>query len=270
MDRRLTPANGRVAASHLKGDVAAEAFVDPAPAAIAADIVDLCDSPNGRRDRQLLLGAPVGVFERRDGWAFIQAEDGYVGYVDEAALCPHQTPTHFVGTQATHAYAQEDFKSDAVMALAFGARVTVLDERRRFFETNAGFVPKSHLRRLEQKFADPATIAQLHFGVPYLWGGNSTRGIDCSGLVSAATWACGIPCPGDSDLQLDQVGTPVTQPNRRADLVFWKGHVGMMVDETTLIHANAHHMAVQYEKLESAILRIKAQGGGLPLAYKRL
>ncbi len=269
-DRRLTPANGRVTAMHLAGSVEAERYVEGVPAMVDTSVIDLCAGPDGPRERQLLLGAEVQVFEDKDGWSFVQAADGYVGYVWSDLLAAVTMPTHVVATVATHAYAADDFKSDDVLALPFGARVTVLNERPKFFETNVGFIPKKHLRALDRPFSDPATVAQLHFGVPYLWGGNSTRGIDCSGLITAALTACGMACPGDSDMQMAQVGADVTGDYKRGDLLFWHGHVGMMVDADTLIHANAHHMATVYEPVAQAILRIEAQGDGPVTAHKRL
>ena len=272
-DRRLTPANGRVAAAHLRGQVEAEAFVAGDAATIGQSVVDLCATPQGKRDRQLLLGAAVTVFERLNGWVFVQSKrDGYVGYVPEAALVAPLQPTHRVATPATHAYATESFKAPDLLHLPFGAEVVVVDERHKFFETPHGFIPKKHLRPLGQVFSDPATVAQLFFGVPYLWGGNSTRGIDCSGLVQAGYHACGHLCAGDSDMQHDGLGAPLLDdaPLQRGDLVFWKGHVAMMVDHETMIHANAHHMAVVYEGLREATLRIKAQGDGDILARRRV
>lgn len=269
-DRRLTAANGRVAARHLAGQIVAERYVAGAPAMVAAPLVELCASPDGPRDRQLLLGAEVTVFEDRAGWSFAQAADGYVGYLRSDMLTEVAAPSHFVGSAATHTYTDADFKSPDLHHLSFGARVTVLDERHKFFETNVGFVPKSHLRGLERPFSDPATVAQLHFGVPYLWGGNSTLGIDCSGLIAAALRACDIACPADSDMQQQVLGRPFEGEYERGDLLFWKGHVGMMVDPETLIHANAHHMATAYEPIERAILRIAAQGDGPVIARRRL
>lgn len=270
MDRRITPANGRVAAMHLAGQVTADRFVEATQMMLARPVSDLCAAPGGARDRQLLIGAMVDVFEDRDGWSFAQATDGYVGYVETRRLIAPIAPTHFVATVATHAYRDEDFKSPVRVALPFLSRVTVENERRKYFETNLGFVPKSHLRPLDHPFSDPATIAQMHFGVPYLWGGNSTRGLDCSGLIAASLSACGLPCPADSDLQRAALGQDFTGPPRRGDLFFWKGHVGMMVDQDTMIHANAHHMATAYEPIDKAILRIEAQGDGKVLARKRL
>ncbi|SFR97459.1 Cell wall-associated hydrolase, NlpC family [Yoonia litorea] len=270
MDRRLTPANGRVAALHLAGAVEAERYVAGVPMSVGDPVVDLCAEPDGPRDRQLLLGTRVTVFEERQGWSFVQAEDDYVGYVAASHLIPEATPTHFVATLATHAYEAEEFKSRDVLHLPFGARVTVVNERRRFFETTVGFVSKSHLRPLDRPMNDPVTVAQIHFGVPYLWGGNSSRGIDCSGLVSTSFRACGLPCPADSDMQRDGLGAEAQTPYERGDLVFWKGHVGLMVDDATLIHANAHHMATVYEPIERAVLRIAAQGDGDVIAHKRL
>lgn len=271
-DRRLTPANGRVAALRLRGQLEADRYVAGEPRRVAVPVADLDGSPGGTRDRQLLWGEAVTVYEIRDGTAFVEAaRDGYVGYVAEVSLAGPRVPTHRVAVPATHLYRDDDMKSPDLRHLGFGALVTVEAEGRRFWETPEGYIPKPHLRPLDRPFADPAAVAQLHFGVPYLWGGNSVLGIDCSGLVQAALLACGIPCPGDSDLQQNLGGEiPGRDPLRRGDLLFWKGHVAMAVDEATMIHANAHHMAVAYEGIEPGVLRIRAQGDGEVLARRRL
>lgn len=274
MDSRMTPANGRVAAEWLKGTVAADAFVAPELASVQLPVVDLWSTPQGTdRDRQLLMGEAVDVFERRDGMAFVRSHrDGYVGYVAERALGAPVDITHIVGVPATHLYSTPDFKRPQAMRLPFGARLRVVAASAAFFETDAGLhVPRPHLRPANRPFTDPASVAQLFFGVPYLWGGNSSDGIDCSGLVQAACLACHIPCPGDSDMQEATLGEPVSDgPVLRGDLFFWKGHIAMAVDGDVLIHANAHHMAVSYERIPDAIARIEEQGGGGVTARRRL
>jgi cell wall-associated NlpC family hydrolase len=268
MDRRLTPANGRVAALELAGRVPAERYVPGQGARVLRPVVDLLAEPGGARERQLLTGEGVELFETHEGWAFIRAaRDGYCGYVEEAALGEARAATHFVATPATHLYAEESIKSPDLAHLSFGSRITVLHERRELFETPEGFIPKKHLREIDRPFSDPVTVAQMFFGTPYLWGGNSRMGIDCSGLVQAALLACGIPCPGDSDLQ-EALGREVEGEAQRGDLWFWKGHVAMLVDGETMIHANGHAMAVTYEDAKKAALRIEAQGGG-PVTHRR-
>lgn len=272
-DPRRTPANGRVAAAYLQGQVAAERFSDGTPAEVTAIVADLRRAPAGARDRQLLLGAAVTVFEDREGWSYVQStSDGYVGYLRTDQLGPRGALTHRVCTPATHAYTSDDMKTPERCALPFGAKLTVTNETRKFFETPLGFVPKKHLRPLEMPFGDPVSVAQMFFGTPYLWGGNSIWGIDCSGLVQAGCLACDLPCPGDSDMQETDLGTALAEdaPLQRGDAVFWKGHVGWMVDEVTLLHANAHAMAVAYEPFDQACLRIEAQGDGPVTARRRV
>ncbi|MBW7922215.1 MAG: C40 family peptidase [Rubellimicrobium sp.] len=271
MDRRLTPANGRVADIALQGQVTAQRFTAGDPARILRPVEDLRPAPGAMRDRQLLWGEGVTVYEHHDGWAFVRAaRDGYVGYVESAALGGPDPATHRVAVPATIMFEGENLKSRDIAHLSFGARITVLNECRHFWETAQGFIPKKHLRPLDRPLNDPVTVAQLFFGAPYLWGGNSIIGIDCSGLVQAAHLACDIACPGDSDLQEAALGRETYAPPRRGDIWFWKGHVGLVVDEDTLIHASGHHMAVVYEPLQSAELRIKGLGGGEVTARKRL
>lgn len=274
MDRRLWPANDRVASDALRGQVDGIDFVNGAARQVAVPVADLRSAPRGNRDRQLQMGQAVCIFDTRDGWSFVQSDlDGYCGYVENALLGENAAPTHRISTRATHIYSLEDFKSAERSSLSFGASVAVVDERRKFFEiAGGGFIPKKHLRPLDRPFNDPATLAQLHFGTPYLWGGNSSFGIDCSGLIQAALIACSIDCPADSDQQMTALGAdiPDGEPLQRNDILFWTGHVGLMVDADTMIHANAHHMAVAYEPIMDAIVRIEAQGDGPVIARKRL
>lgn len=274
MDRRLTPANGRVAALRLKGQVEAGRFTEGERRRIGTALADLCDAPGGRRERQLLHGEQVTLYEDSGGWAFVEAaRDGYVGYLPADALIPPSEPTQMIAVPGSHLYTAAHLKSPEAMGVSFGARLRIVSGHGSFYETDTGhFVPRPHVRPVNRPFADPATVAQLFFGAPYLWGGNSIRGIDCSGLVQAALLACGIACPGDSDLQEAALGRALAedQPLARGDLVFWRGHVAMAVDGETLIHANAHHMAVAYEPFAAAVARIEAQGGGPVTSRRRL
>ena len=273
LDRRLTVANGRVAALSLRGQVEAARFVAGWSRLIASPVVALRDRPEGRRERELLRGEAVRVFEERAGWCFVQAaRDGYVGYLPADTLREGEMPDLRVAVRATHAYGQADIKSADLMALSFGSRLRHLGQVGQFVVTDAGHVPACHLAPLSQTGDDPVAQADLLLGTPYLWGGNSAFGIDCSGLVQAACLACGIDCPGDSDMQAAALGAPVTDgtPPRRGDLMFWKGHVAWVSGPETILHANAHHMSVAHEGLAGAVARIAAQGGGPVTAHRRL
>jgi len=203
-DPRLTPANARVAHDSLRGHIEAPYYVPGEWHSVTSSIADILRNPFGARDRQALFGERVLVLERRNGHAFIQAErDGYVGYMDESALGPDQKATHWVASAGTHLYPEPDFKCREDIALSLGARLTVTGEEDRFAKTaNGQFVPRDHIKTTQDWHKDPAAVATLLLGTPYVWGGNSRAGIDCSGLMQAALLACGIPCPGDSDMQM--------------------------------------------------------------------
>ncbi|MBB1492098.1 MULTISPECIES: NlpC/P60 family protein [unclassified Paracoccus (in: a-proteobacteria)] len=266
MDRRLTPATDRVA---LRGSgIARDEVTDGRPMRLAAPVADLLRAPGGARDRQLLHGADVTLIEERDGWGFVQAvADGYCGWVTLFALTADMPPiTHRVTAPATHLYPAPDFKQPERGSLPMGARLSVTATEGRFAQLADGlFVPIQHIS--ERPAEDPAQVALRLLGTPYLWGGNSRGGIDCSGLAQAALHGAGIACPGDSDLQRNAF--PVADNIQRGDLLFWPGHVAMALDETTMIHATAWTMSVITENIAAAIARIAAAGDGPFLGARR-
>jgi cell wall-associated NlpC family hydrolase len=271
MDRRLTAFSGKVALDSLRGQVEAEQFVPGAPGAVAVPLADLCASPGGARDRQVMLGDGLVVVERRGEAVFAQmGKDGYCGWLVASAVGPAVTPTHWVAAVGTHLYPEPRVQARERAALPFGARVTVAEADAKWARVGDGFIPAMHLRAIGDWLADPVAVAEMFLGTPYLWGGNSRDGIDCSGLVQGAWLACGRDCPGDSDLQ-QGLGAALADGAalRRGDLIFWKGHVALVVDADRLIHANGHSMDVRHEGIAAAIARIAAQGGGPVTARRR-
>ncbi|MEM1131091.1 MAG: C40 family peptidase [Pseudomonadota bacterium] len=241
---------------------------------VAVPVADIEERPGGSRTRQLLFGEPVLPFDETPDHYLIRARrDGYTGYLRKDALCPLRAATHRVTALATHLYARPDLKSRDAATLSFGALLTVTEPAGDFLRTAEGqFVPAIHLAPAHLRFSDPAAVAELFLGTPYLWGGNSRLGIDCSGLVQTACIACGVSCPGDSGDQARELGHPLPghADPKRGDLIFWRGHVGMMVSARRMIHANGFHMAVAFEDLEEAQARIAEQGGGEITARRRL
>ncbi len=258
-DPRLTPFSGRVAHDSLRGRVDAPAFTAGTPATVATPLADLRRRPDGPRDRQLLRGARVQVLDRDGATAFV-TWDGYCGWVSAEALGPDIRPTHRVAVPATLLYTAPDAKSPAQDALSLGARLAVTEARGAFLRAECGhWVPDAHLCRVDQPAPDPVAVAESLLGTPYLWGGNSRAGIDCSGLVQLALHAAGRPCPADSDLQQDAFAAHALvagTPARRGDLLFWRGHVAWVATPDRLVHANAHTMSVAPEGLDAAIARI--------------
>ncbi|MCA8878620.1 MAG: C40 family peptidase [Rhodobacteraceae bacterium] len=241
---------------------------------VTVPVADIRDEPGGARLRQLVYGETVEQIGDREGWIAVRAvRDGYRGVMKPTDLAPAQEATHRVIALGTHLYAAPDIKARDTEGLSFGSRLTLDGDSDGFLRTHDGrYVPKVHVTRVGRHFRDPAGVAELFLGTPYLWGGNSRLGLDCSGLVQIACHACGIPCPGDSGDQAREAGTPVgiEVPLARGDLLFWDGHVAMAVAPDRLIHANAHHMAVVFELAEEAVRRIAKQGGGRLIARRRL
>jgi cell wall-associated NlpC family hydrolase len=269
-DWRQTPATARVAHVSLRGQVQAAAYAEGEVLEVAVPVADLARVPAGARERQVILGDSFLVIDRDGGWCFGQAaKDGYCGWVPAFALAPPSGPTHRVASPGTHLYPEPRVQARATGSLTLGARLRVDAVQGAFAVTPRGCVPLCHLAPVGTVEADPVAVAERFLHVPYLWGGNTRDGLDCSGLVQAALLACGIACPGDSDLQ-QALGVAAEGPPRRGDLLFWKGHVALVADAATILHANGHHMAVAFEGLTAATDRIAAAGGGPVTAHRRL
>jgi hypothetical protein len=242
------------------------------PAQIGHPVTDIRRRPDGPRDRQLIFGDTLTLFGTANGWSYIQSEkDGYCGHVRAEAIADRTTATHRVTAPATHCYTDANLKSPDTATLTFGSAVMVTEQASRFARTSLGFIPIQHLSPVETLASDPCAVATLFLGTPYLWGGNSRWGIDCSGLVQAACLACGIPCAGDSDQQAETLGTalPPDTPFARNDVIFWKGHVAIVSDPETILHSNGHTMSTNYEPLRAAIDRI-ARTDGPVTAHRRI
>jgi len=263
-DPRITPARPELAAKHLEGKVTAARFV----AGEEREVID-AQAPVRQEPAldaplvsEALLGERVTVYEFNDeGWAWGQlADDGYVGWLPaNALLAPREAPTHKVRALRTLVFPGPSIKLPPVVMPPLGAKLAVTREQDRFAVSPLGFVPTGHLTPLDHRETDFVAVAERFVGTPYLWGGKTNYGLDCSGLVQVALTACGNPCPRDSDMQERALGTPIDIHSiRRGDLVFWKGHVAIVRDQATCVHANAFHMAVAIEPIAETIARISA------------
>jgi len=269
-DPRLTPARADLAAKELQGKVAAARFVEGHPNEVIEAQTGLraTPAPDARLLTEALKGERVIIYDTNaEGWAWGQlAADRYVGWLSANALAPlAAAATHKVTALRTFAFPGPSIKLSPLEALPLGARLAIARIEDRLAVTRAGFyVPAPHLAPLDVVEPDFVAVAERFLGVPYLWGGKTALGLDCSGLVQVALTAAGIPCPRDSDMQEQALGAPVLSPEeevlQRGDLIFWRDHVAIVRDSATLIHANAFHMAVAIEPLVEAIARIRVAG----------
>jgi cell wall-associated NlpC family hydrolase len=274
LDPRITPARPDLAAKHLEGKVEAARFAQGEDYEVidAQAPVRRAPSPDAPLDTEALMGERVTIYQfNEEGWAWGQlAADGYVGWLPANALLkPRAAPTHKVTALRTLAFPGNAIKAPPVAAPPLGSRLCILREQDRFAVANIGFLPAGHLAPLDHAEGDFVAVAERFLGTPYLWGGKTNYGLDCSGLVQIALNACGVSCPRDSDMQERTLGAPVDPDHlRRGDLVFWSGHVAIVRDEASLVHANGFHMQVAIEPIAEALARIAAAGGPVTSARR--
>ncbi len=269
LDPRLVAARLDLAAASLRGKVTAERFAEAQPRRVIEPAVALRKAPEAGRalETELVHGEIFDVYEFRGGWAWGQARrDRYVGYVPEKALSSAlPAATYRVTALRGFLYPGPGIKTTPLGFLPFGAEVAVEGVEGGFSRLAEGFIFSGHLAPIDFLEKDPVSVAERFLGIPYLWGGKSSLGLDCSALVQTACHACGIVAPRDSDMQEGALGDRIEIPNdpahyRRGDLLFWPGHVAMARGDGTMIHATAFSMNVIIESLADALARIEAQG----------
>lgn len=281
-DRRLTPARADLAAAKLKGIVDAPAYVEGRPGRIIEAVAPVRVLPRADAglDTEALFGETLQVYDTDDeGWSWVQLDrDGYVGYVPANAILIGEAPapTHRVTALRSFIFPGPTIKEPPVTWVSLGSELRITREieangRRFGVIDNGGAIVMQHVAPIDTLETDPVAVAERFLGTPYLWGGKSSLGIDCSGLVQTALRAVGIDAPRDSDMQTADLGEDLTgggislDPTswRRGDILCWPGHVAFVRDHDTILHANAFHMATAIEGMSSALARIEAAGSAL-------
>ncbi len=272
LDPRLHAHRPDLADIALSEMVEAARFAEPRLMQVVEPVITVHKAPrfDAMQLTQALFGETVKLFHEEEGWAWVQlVKDGYVGYVNGNALAsPVAMPTHRVAVPSTFMYPDANLKTLPALPLTLNAQVAVTAENGSYSQlSNGRFVFAAHLKRLEDVESDFVAVAEKFLHVPYFWGGKSVLGLDCSGLVQLSLEACGRKALRDSDMQEETLGERLLINDldglRRGDLVFWNGHVGIMTDDKTLLHANGHHMMVVAEPLKDAVDRIAARYGNV-------
>jgi cell wall-associated NlpC family hydrolase len=287
LDPRLNAYRPNLADATLQGRVESARFTAGRPAQVARGVAALRRRPGAAEplETQLLSGEEVIVFDEAEGWAWVQnGTDGYVGYMESAALGEARATTHSVKSLRSFLFPGPDLKLPPLDALTMTGRVAVIGAEGAYSEVvfggQEGWVYSRHLAASGEDGGEVApdfVATALEFlGVPYLWGGKESGGLDCSGLIQVALVRAGLPCPRDSGMQAECLGVEVPwEPGRtelrRGDLIYFPGHAAIALDATQVVNANAHAMMVSIEPLEELEARVKEDSGGTGVtAVRRL
>ena len=278
LDPRLNAYRPDLAASALRGRVESARFVEGRPARVAGSLADLRRRPEAGAplDTQLLFGEAVTVYDEAGGWAWVQnAADGYVGYVEAERLAeagPGDPPRHYLKVLRSFVYPEPDLKTPPLLAVSFMSPLQVVGTRERYSEIalpdgGRGWVYTAHFAEAGETAPDFVATAHMFLGVPYLWGGRSSLGLDCSALIQLCLARAGLACPRDTYVQETGLGEAVAGPAgearlRRGDLVFFPGHVAIALNETEVLHSNAGAMLTVIEPLADLVRRVEAESGG--------
>lgn len=273
LDKRRHPFRPDLAAAYLEHRVTADRYTHPKRQLVLSETASIRAQPdaNSMQISELLAGEPVDVYETRDGWCWCQGVlDGYTGYVAAQELGEAAgAATHIVCARLSHLFPEPSIKVPPAGRATLGARIHVVSMSGKFATLANGLsIIASHIRPLGKPERDPLDIAVRFMGAPYLWGGRSTLGLDCSGLVQVAHQGCGLLPPRDSDMLAEELGDPVSIPDgpeglKRNDVVFFPGHCMFADGEGGLVHANATHMMVTHEPAAAVFKRTRGGWGSV-------